>query len=219
VSLVSPESPEAEYYQRLRLTVEQWHQNDMGQVLAITSPSPGDGKTVTVLNLAGSLARAKEARVLVIDADLRQPSVDRYLGLASSGGGLNAMISNGGRLEEGILSHARFNLHILPTTPATRAPYEVLNSTRLHELLLRVREDFDYILIDSPPLLYPDFSLIKTHVDGSLIVIAAHRTPRKAVEDAVASLGGSKLIGIVFNRDTQQRSGRHYKSYRKRPRS
>jgi len=73
-------------------------------------------------------------------------------------------------------------------------------------------------LIDSPPLTYPDFSLLKTHVDGTLMVIAAHRTPRRAVEEAVESLGGSKLIGMVFNRDTQQRPGRYYKSYRKRSR-
>src|SRR5947209_7510156 len=83
VSLHDPDSFAADQYRTLRHTVDQFRKESNLQVLGVTSPAPGDGKTVTTLNLAGALAQAPDSRVLVIDADLRRPSVARYLGLAS----------------------------------------------------------------------------------------------------------------------------------------
>lgn len=212
VSLVAPDSRESDQYRTLRHKVEQLHQERQVQVVAITSPAPGDGKTVTTLNLAGSLAQEKQARVLVVDADLRQPSIGRYLRMKPVPRGLDDLVLKGSGLADGIRFHRHYNLNILATTHAVATlPYEILKSMRLRELLLEARARFDYVLIDSPPLTYSDCLLLENNIDAILLVVTAHRTQRRLVEGAIESLPSGKLVGIVFNCDSQRSSG--YYSY------
>ena len=204
VSLVAPTSVAADQYRALRHTIERLRKDSGYHAIAVTSPSPGDGKTVTTLNLAGALAQGQDARVLVVDADLRKPSVASYLaldGLRSPG--LSDALRNSRYELHQIVRHVKgFNLWVVPAGPPEMAPYELLSSARFDALLREARRDFDCVLVDTPPsLLMPDCRLIERWVDGFIIVVAAHKTPRKLVAEALSLLDPAKMLGVVFNAD------------------
>lgn len=209
VSLLAPGSIAADQYRKLRLAVERLHAHGGLQVLAVTSAGPGDGKSVTTLNLAGALAQSSDARVLVIDADLRRPRVADYLGLPplAAGGLVGAMQRTDNDLDALVERIDRFNLSVLPAGAPQEAPYELLNSSRLDSLLSEARRRYDYVLIDTPPLLpFPDCRVIGRCVDGYLLTVAAHRTPRKLVSEAIDLLDPAKVVGVVFNGDDRPRA-------------
>jgi capsular exopolysaccharide synthesis family protein len=204
VSLVAPNSYTADQYRTVRHSVERLRRECGLHVLAMTSPTPGDGKTVTTLNLAGALAQGHDARVLVVDADLRRPSVARYLGLdfQASPGLSDVLLDPACNLGQVVRRLEGFNLSVVPSGAAQNAPYELLNSVRLENFLKEARERFDCVLIDTPPLVpLPDCRLIGKWVDGFLLIVGAHKTPRRLVTDALNLLDPAKVIGIVFNGD------------------
>lgn len=204
VSLVAPGSLEADQYRGLRHTMEQVHRDRGHQVIAITSATSGDGKSLTTLNLAGALAQSPDTRVLVLDADLHRPSIARYLGIdVTDGAGLaDAIASDGCSLSSIARAVGRSNLCAVPAAACTGGTYELLNSPRFQVLLTEARGEFDYVLIDTPPLLpLPDCRLIGRWVDGFLIVVTAHHTPRRALAEALELLDPGQVIGLVFNGD------------------
>jgi receptor protein-tyrosine kinase len=209
VSLVAPESFAADQYRTLRHTVERLR-NDAGlHVLAVTSPAPGDGKSVTTLNLAGALAQSPDARVLVIDADLRRPSIATYLGLASSRTpGLASALKCECEIGDTIRHLERYNLAVLPAGAPQLSPYELLNSPRLDAVIQDARRHYDFVVIDTPPSVpLPDCRLIERSVDGFLVVVAAHKTPRKQLAETLTLLDPGKVVGVVFNGDDRPLSG------------
>jgi capsular exopolysaccharide synthesis family protein len=208
VSLVAPDSCAADQYRALRHTVERLRREDGFLVLGVTSPCPGDGKSITALNLAGALAQSPDARVLVIDADLRRPSVADYLGITPRTPGLaEAIFDPSYELPRTVRRLETFNLSVLPAGSPRIAPYELLNSPRLEGLLRDARRHYDCVLIDTPPAVpLPDCRLIERLVDGFLLVVAAHKTPRKLVTEALNLLDPAKVVGIVFNADDRSRS-------------
>jgi capsular exopolysaccharide synthesis family protein len=203
VSLVAPASMEADQYRGLRHTIERMRGNGV-QMLAITSPGPGDGKSVTTLNLAGSLAQSKESRVLVVDADLHRPSVAKYLGIdePDAPGLVDLILNEDASFGQIVRRLDALNLSVVLPGVCHSGAYELLNSPRLAARLKEARSSFDYVLIDTPPLLpLPDCRLIGQWVDGFIILVTAHRTPRKALAEALALLDSSKVLGTVFNGD------------------
>jgi protein-tyrosine kinase len=209
VSLLAPNSFAADQYRTLRHSVERMRRERGVHVLAMTSATPGDGKSVTTLNLAGALAQGHSARVLVVDADLRRPSVARYLGLdhQSSPGLSTILLDPACSLGQVVRRLEGFNLSVVPSGPAQNAPYELLNSARLESFLKEARELYDCVLIDTPPLLpLPDCRLIGKWVDGFLLIVGADKTPRRLVEDALNLLDPAKLLAVVFNGDRRSLS-------------
>jgi capsular exopolysaccharide synthesis family protein len=208
VSLVAPDSCAADQYRALRHTVERLRRDDGFLVIGVTSPCPGDGKSITALNLAGALAQSPDARVLVIDADLRRPSVADYLGITPRSPGLaEAILDPASELPRVVRSLDSFNLSVLTAGSPRVGPYELLNSPRLDALLRDARRHYDCVLIDTPPAVpLPDCRLIERLVDGFLLVVAAHKTPRKLVAEALNLLDPAKVVGIVFNADDRSRS-------------
>jgi capsular exopolysaccharide synthesis family protein len=204
VSFLAPASLEAEQYRTLRQRVERLRSDAGLQVLAVTSPGAGDGKTVTVLNLAGSLAQAQDARILVIDGDLHRPRVGDYLGLADARtGGLAEAIQDP---ECGLARMVRrldsLKISVLPPGRCGVAPYELLSSPRFEALLADARLTYDYVLIDTPPVVpVADCRLLGPCVDGFIVVVGANRTPRKMLGEALALLDPAKVIGVVLNGD------------------
>jgi capsular exopolysaccharide synthesis family protein len=215
VSLVAPAAFEAEQYRALRHIVEQLHRTADLKVIAVSSPGMGDGKTVTSINLAGALAQAPEARVLLIDADLRRPALGRLLSLGATGGAdlVGAMLDHRLTLEQIIQPRPPFNLSVICAGQTPPSPYEVLKSPRLGELIEEARRQYDFVIIDTPPLApVQDCRIIGRWVDGFLLVVAAHRTPRRLLEETLATLDHTKILGIVFNQDDRPVSG-HYSGY------
>jgi capsular exopolysaccharide synthesis family protein len=212
VSLVDPASFEADQYRTLRHLVEQL--DSTKRMIAVTSALPGDGKTMTALNLAGALASASQARILVWDLDLRTPSVAKRLGLMiQTPGSVDLILDTSLTLNDVVRRHPRFPLSVLPAGGPLMMPYELLKSPRLTALLREAREQYDYVVVDTAPLApVPDSRLIADRVDGFVLVVSAHRTPRKFLEDALNQMDPSKVIGIVFNRDDRRLHG-YYGSY------
>ncbi len=210
VSLLTPTSFEAEQYRGLRHVVEQLHKTADLSVIAVSSPETADGKTTTAINLAGALAQAPEARVLLVDADLRRSSMGDLLGLGDIGGyGLvDAILAPGLALQDVVRRCPPFNLSVLPAGRRPASPYELLKSARLEGLLEEARRRYDYIVLDTPPLVpFPDCRVVGKWVDGFLVVVAAHKTPRRQVEEALNVMDPAKIVGLVFNRDDRPLSG------------
>ena len=216
VSLLAPTSFEAEQYRTLRHLIEQLHKSTGLSVVAISSPGVADGKTTTAINLAGALAQASDARVLLVDVDLRGGALAARLGIDERAGrGLVDAILNAELTLEAVVEvRPDLNLTILPAGRLPRAPFEVLKSPRVEELLAEARRRYDYIVLDTPPLVsFPDCRVIEKCVDGFLIAVAAHKTSRKLLEEALNVTERAKIVGFVFNGDDRHLSRDSYGTY------
>jgi len=199
-------------YWALRHLVEEGRRHGGVSMLAVTSPDTGEGKTTTAINLAGALAQGSEARVLLIDADLRRPAVARRLGLELDRAGLaEAILDRALSLTAVAEPVSGFNLSVVRAGGVGDTSYEVLHSPRVGDLLQEARAQYDYIIVDTAPLLpIPDARIVGKWVDGFLLVVGADRTPRKMVEESLNLMAPEKVIGIVFNGDHRSADGHDY---------
>lgn len=218
VTFSEPRSFEAEQYQRLRQQIERLSATRQLKVIAVTSAVVGDGKTFTALNLAGALVQRKDRKVLVIDADLRRPSVMPRLGLDAPDEGLaTALQSTNGAFLHHVRPIDGTTLAVLPGEVAKSSTYELLTSPKFAELMKEARAKYDFVVVDTPPVLpMPDSGLMKDLVDGYLLVVSARSTPRKLVGEALNQLDPVSVIGLVYNRDDRPLFGfyrSHYRQY------
>jgi capsular exopolysaccharide synthesis family protein len=218
VSLHARESFEANMYRVLMHRIEDTRGNGGRGVIAVTSPGAGEGKTTTAINLAGTLAQSKGSRVLLVDADLRLPDVATQMGIRAAGqpGLSDALLDAKLPLEAVVCHRPPLNLSILTSGRPLAAPYETLRSPRLGEILDQARRAYDFVIVDTPPVLpVPDCRVIARWVDSLLLVVAAHRTPRKYLEEALNALDPEKVAGLVFNSVDPPRSGpyAYYRGY------
>jgi polysaccharide biosynthesis transport protein len=212
--LLSPQSFEADQYRVLRQFLSEARVGRPLKVVAVTSPAAGDGKTTTAINLAATLAQTPGCRVLLVDTDLRRPAVGGNLGLGGPGPGL-AEAAVDERLElSDVVRSTPHDLFVLPSGAPPPNPYQALESARVGQLLDQAREAYDYVVLDTPPVLFvPDCKLMSQWIDGFLVVVAAHRTPRKLLGAALSALEESKVLGIVFNGDERPLAGYYGKYY------
>jgi len=216
VSLVAPTGLEAEQYRALRHVVEQRHKDQALSVIAISSPGVGDGKTTTSINLAGALAQGADNAVLLVEADLRRPSIGSMLGFSGSRtlGLVDAILDPSLTLASIVQPRPPFNLNVVLAGQVPASPYEVLKSPRLGALLDEARTQYDYIVMDTPPLaLVQDCRVVARWIDGVVVVVAAHQTPRNLLENALDVVDPAKLVGIVFNGFDDLGGGRHGRHY------
>jgi len=205
ISLLNPDMPEAEHYRRLRYSVERLKKKGEGLVVGLTSPVSGDGKTLTSINLAGALAQNPHNRVLLVELDLRQPinTLRNYLGAPKKLNGpgvVDMVIDEALAWEKATYYLQDYNLYILPAGSPTRSPYELLTSDRMRTVLGEARKRYDYVIVDTAPIvLLPDSQLIAESVDGFLVVLAADVTPKKLLDEALALMEPNKVLGLVFN--------------------
>jgi capsular exopolysaccharide synthesis family protein len=170
----------------------------------VSSPGPGDGKTITTINLAGALAQGLESRVLLVDADFRAPTVAARLGMkeVATPGLAGAILDPRLVLDDVIRVRTPFNLAVLAAGRRASSPYELLKSPRLGELLAAARQRFDFVLFDTSPLVpFPDHRAMARWIDGMLLVVAAGRTPRTLLAEALETLDPGKVLGLVWNND------------------
>lgn len=211
----TPHSAPAESYKSARTNLEFLRRNRRAQVLLVTSPLSGDGKSTTASNLAISMAHTGR-RVLLIDADLRKPSQHAIHNLRRDHGLVHLL--------EGVLPVDRFmqpttinNLSLLAAGPDVPNPAELLASPRLAEVLEEARPTYDVVIIDSSPLLaVTDPSIVAAAVDGILLVVRLVETRRHDVERASELLGslGVPVLGVVINGVTREQDGfRHRYGY------
>ncbi len=200
VTLQELPSPEAEQqYRRLAVGLITAAMDRPFKRILFTSAQHGEGRTSVMLNLAGTLARARK-RVLVIETDLTRPSVMRLLGLESEVG-IAEVFTDNARLDEAAVTIQPFGITVLVTREAIDNPAEILASNEFRELLNLFEQDFDFILFDSPPLLdSADANLLTRMVDTTLLVIRPGKTSTAQMAQAVALLDREDISGVVMNR-------------------
>jgi capsular exopolysaccharide synthesis family protein len=194
-----PKSAAAEAYRTLRTNLGFAAPDGAARVILATSAGPEEGKTTTVSNLAVVLAQAGH-NVCLVDADLRKPRLHKVFGLESTAGLTNVLSRKTG-LDEVILDTEVARLALLPSGPIPPNPAELLASGRMKEVLRWLAERYNYVLVDSPPVLaVTDASLLAGQVDGVLLVIRGGTRVEMAQEAKVrlARVNG-RLLGVVLN--------------------
>lgn len=216
VTLLTPEAFETEPYRILGHMLERAHRDSGLSVVAIVSPGAAEGKTTTAINLAGALSQHTESRVLLLEAELRRPTIGTYLRLPHiRGKGLvEAVLNPALSLEDVVRPCPPFNLDVLLAGRTLTSPYDLLRSPRLEKLLFDARQRYDWIIVDAPPMLpFADCRIIEQWVDAFLVIVAAHKTPKKLLEEALAALEPAKIAGLLFNKDEQLVPGYYSQRY------
>jgi capsular exopolysaccharide synthesis family protein len=211
VAAAEPTSPAAESYRSLRTSLQFARQERQLRSIVVTSPGVSEGKTATLANLGVVFAQAGE-RVVLVSCDLRRPRIGEFFGVDEQAG-LTSVLLGQRTLEESVLPVPGFDrLSLLPSGPVPPNPAELLHSSRAQDVFTRLREHFDLVLIDSPPLLpVTDAAILSRHADATLMLVAAGQTRRGDLHRAVEKLDqvGATIVGIVLNKVTRQ-TGRNY---------
>jgi tyrosine-protein kinase Etk/Wzc len=166
----------------------------------MTSPTPSEGKSTTISNLAITFAQAGK-RVLLVDADLRRPSIDTAFKL-KKGDGLSELLLGRAKLAEVVRKTDIENLSIITSGAIPANPAEILGSEKMRDFIEDVKKQYEMILFDSSPVLaVTDPSVLSTQTDGSIIVVSAGKTRVQELEQATELLEGvgGKVIGVVIN--------------------
>ena len=188
----------AEEYRRIRTKILQ---HPMGpHLVLVSSPAPGDGKSVTSLNLGGALALNRDARVLLVDVDLRHPTIATLLGIPERNG-VAEVLSGACTLEDAMVRLEPFpNLFLLPAGKDRRNPVELLSSPRWKELCEEFRSQMTYVVLDGPPVeAVAEYSLLLEFSDGLILVVRKGHTIRSLLYRAVEATPKDKLVGTVIN--------------------
>lgn len=209
VAFKNPTSIAAEQFRVLCAKLNRLLKNSGPRVIAVTSSMKGEGKTLTSINLAISMAKDFDRKVLLVEADLKNPSIANLLGKKMNGG-FGHILDNKTSLEKAGYSFFSEKLMILPAGSRLSNEMNLLSSERPKKFLDEMRERFDYIFVDLPPLLpLADAGMVTDLVDGVVMVIRAGQTPKNIVKRAMADLDQKKIIGIVLN-DVKNSLGYYY---------
>lgn len=194
-----PHSRAADRYRLLRIRLQALWSTGKLRKLLITSPLPGDGKSTVAMNLATALSERGKRNVLVLEADLHHSPLVNNLGLRP-GIGLAECLESGCDPLSAIQRLDPLNWYLLPAGASSTNPTELLQGPLLPTLLNKVANHFDWVIIDSPPVIpLSEVLSLKNHSDGSLLVVRASCTSQDAVEEATTLLGKQHIVGIVLN--------------------
>lgn len=194
-----PKSVASEAYRSLRTNIQYSSFDNKYQTLVVTSANPGEGKTTVAGNLALVLAQG-ESKVLLVDCDMRRPSIHKTFKISNTYGISDLLVGN--KKLESVANKYNDNLSIVPAGKIPPNPAEMLASKAMTAFLEEMKNYFDYIVLDTPPLqAVTDAQVLSTKVDGSLIVVRAGVTKKDAVHNAVSIIKKVKgnIIGTVLN--------------------
>lgn len=207
-------APRTEAFRLLRTNLQFLDLENQPRCLVITSSVPAEGKTTTATNLAIALAQAGR-RVLLIDGDLRRPRVAGLLGLDGAVG-LTTVLVGSADVKEAIQTHEPSGLHFLASGAKPPNPTEILQSRVTHDLIAQLRDDYDMVIIDAPPLLpVADAAVLATVADGAILVTRHGKTSRDQLKEAVNRLEhvDGRLFGIVVNMIPRRATNSYYYYY------
>lgn len=216
VASTAPGSSAAEHYRLLRARLERQENGRRKQLLVVTSACVGDGKTTTSANLALTMAQDFGQSVVLVEGDLRRPTLARQFGLPE-GPGLVDVLVGAVPLQSALVEVPGQGLHVLPGGLPTQRSAGLVASAALRRVIDSLRSRFDRIVLDAPPSSIADTHELARVADGVLFVIRAGVTPREAIEKALTELDGDKMLGIVLN-DSQTAGENAGYSYADAPR-
>jgi len=202
VTATDPDSLVSEEYRKLKSMVLKFTNNGSFQnTIMVTSSVSGEGKSLTSINLAIALAQEFDHTVLLVDADLRKPSVCDYLGIKSEIG-LADCLEDGLAVSEALVKTGIGKLVVLPAGKKVNNPAELLSSNRMTALVKELKQRYDdrYIIIDTPPVLaFAEAHSLGSIMDGILFIVKEGGGTKQNVQEALAMLKDTKIIGLVFN--------------------
>jgi len=212
---VDAESAIAESYRTIRTSILLSTPESPPKIITVSSSVPREGKTSTVVNLAISFTKLSK-KVLIIDGDLRKPSIHKIFKIKNTQG-LSSFLVSKSNVEEVFFKTDVNNLYVIPSGPVPPNPSELLDSQRMNVLLKKMKEHFDVIFIDSPPLIgIVDPVIIGRHTDGTIMVVWAGKTQKKAVQKAKEELDRYRvrILGVVLNKVNLKKTNAYgYYSY------
>ncbi len=213
VCLSEPESLAAEKFRFLAVRLRQLQQTLGVKTLLLTSTTSEEGKSMVCCNLAFALARKKKQRVLLIDGDLRRPVQAARLGLGDQAGMVEWLQTDGGSIPN-IYRLAETGVWLLPAGSPPANPIELIQSSRVAELMRQMHASFDWILIDSPPLLpLADASIWSKLADACLLVTRQGVTEKRKLMNGLEIIDKSKVVGAVLNSCSDADHEDYYRRY------
>jgi capsular exopolysaccharide synthesis family protein len=213
VAALAPRSLAAEQYRSLRTRVRQAENGRSLRSIIITSPSTGDGKSLTAANLALTMAQEFQPRVLLLDADLRRPSIHTLFGIGDAPG-LSDVLMGGAALEDALVHLEDHHLSILPAGVPPTHPAELLGSAAMRRALETLRTRFDRIIIDMPPVEpLADVHILTPLADALLMIVRAGLTEKPAIDRALHGLDRAKVLGLVLNEAAGENDSDRYNGY------
>lgn len=211
VVIETPHSMEAEAYRKLELNIAMTGLNQRMQVIQCTSPTPQDGKTTTSINLAAVYAE-KGKKVILLDFDLRRPKIHRAFHQINDRGLYDYVTENQDYHELIIQDESKVDL--LLTGKKIQFPHIVLESKRVKDLIEALRSEYDYIIIDTPPVLsVTDPLVVSKYVDGVVFVVAYNKTRKDDAKEGLKMLKSNNaniIGGVLANIDMRRRRGYGY---------
>lgn len=213
ISLINPKSPATEAYQTLHTNIHFFGLDEAIQSLTVTSAASSEGKSTTCINLAIAYSQAGK-HVLLVDTDLRRPTLHKYFGLKNHEGLTNVLVKKMDLVEA--VHPVKKNLSLLLTGPIPPNSVELLNSKVMSHFMESVKEQYDVIIYDTPPIgILTDGAILAGKTDGTLLVIASGKSQIPAVQQAKVSLMkvNARLLGAVYTRhqlNSKDRQGYEY---------
>ncbi|MCP3761410.1 CpsD/CapB family tyrosine-protein kinase [Domibacillus sp. A3M-37] len=211
ITHTDPKSPISEQYRTIRTNILFSSVDETLRSILVTSTSPGEGKSTTISNLAVVFA-SQGKKVLLVDADLRKPTMHYTFGLQNTVG-LTNVLTKQAPLQDAIAKTEIENLSALPSGPIPPNPAELLGSFSMKEFLNEAQEEFDYVLFDTPPVLaVTDAQVLANQCDGTVLVINSGTTEIEGAQKAKELLQSAKakLLGVVLNNQTIKDSAYYY---------
>ena len=199
-----------EQYRRLAAVLHDAHNTSGLRAIMVASAVAGEGKTLTASNLALTFSESYQKRVLLIDADLRRPSLHTVFRLDTALGLGDGLLSTGET--KMLVRQVSARLAVLPAGRPSSDPMAGLTSHRMRLLLEEAKQSFDWVILDTPPvMLLPDAHLLASMVEGAVLVVRAGSTPHELVKRSADAIGRAKILGVVLNR--AEASGAHDDHY------
>ena len=209
-----PRSKEAEQFRILRARLRKFAQDKQHKILLVLGTCPQEGKSFIASNLAISIAQEGKSPVLLLDGDLRKPSLHKLFGLTAAKGLADYLAGNASFGEIVYLTDVA-ELYVIPSGDIPHNPAELIASDRMQLLLNDIKTNSNFstcwLIIDSPPVIStPEPAILIEHADGFICVIQADKTNKKLVKDSLSKIDTNKLLGVVFNRIAYQAHNYYY---------
>lgn len=213
VSITQPQSIYCEEYRSLRTHLLRQSKLQPLQAIVIASVGVGEGKSLTALNLSWLLAQTEGVSALLIDCDLRRPSLSGYFGMNLKQG-LSNVLDDSMRLVDGIVRIMPAGLYLLPGGKPRADVAELISGQMFAQILEEARSMFDYVIIDAPPLgVFTDAAVLINQADAALMVVAANQTNYKDVDRVLESIPRERMLGVVLNKSDESLIENGYYDY------
>lgn len=191
----------AEAYRIIRTNIIFSDVDNNLKTILFTSTSKCEGKSTVISNLAYSFSRLENKKILLLDLDLRNPTVHKLFGVSNTNGVMDILKDN--KVKNKCILKIEDNLHVVPSGVIPPNPAEILSSKRFGEFLESIKEEYDYVFIDAPPIgIVPDANIISTYVDGVMFLVGANDVDLKYAQVAIENLkkANVNIIGSVLNK-------------------